>query len=79
MENLKYLSLEQIVEDVAFAIRRIVDNRFFGITERHQWVINGPLISGTIAAMFRAKYPDLSVGAIASSPRVPTALVPLVS
>jgi hypothetical protein len=68
-----------MVEDVAFTIQRIVDNRFFGITERHPWVINGALYAGTIAAMVRAKYPKLSVGAIVSSPRAPVPLAPLTS
>jgi hypothetical protein len=68
-----------MVEDIAFAIKRIIDNRFFGITERNMWILNGRRISGTIVAWLRAKYPALSVGAIASSPIVPTTLAPLIN
>lgn len=68
-----------MVEDLAYVIRRIIDNRFFGITEKNLWVINGGKISGTIAAWLRAKYPELSCGAIASSPILPNTLVPLVN
>lgn len=57
LHNLKYLSLEQMVEDLAYVIRRIIDNRFFGITEKNLWVINGAKVPGTIAAWLRAKYP----------------------
>lgn len=77
LQNLKYLSLEQVTEDVAYAIQRIIDNRFFGITERNQWIINGANEAATIAAWVRAKYPSLTAGAIASSPRLPTVLIPL--
>lgn len=77
LEGLKYLSMEQMVEDIAYAIQRIVDNRFFGITERNQWIISGANEAGTLAAWVRAKYPSLSAGAIASSPYLPTVLVPL--
>jgi hypothetical protein len=79
LANLKYLTIEQMVEDVAFAIQRIIDNRFFGISERNQWVINGAKMSGTIVALVRAKYPKLTVGAIASSPLLPTTLAPLIN
>lgn len=60
-------------------IRRIIDNRFFGITEKNLWVINGAKVSGTVAAWLRAKYPELSCGALASSPILPNALAPLVN
>jgi hypothetical protein len=79
LDNLKYLSLEQITEDIAYAIQRIIDNRFFGITERNQWIINGANEAATIVAWVRAKYPSLTVGAVASGPRLPTVLVPLVN
>ena len=69
--------MEQMVEDIAYAIQRIVDNRFFGITERNRWIINGANEAGTLAAWVRAKYPSLTVGAIATSPRLPTVFIPL--
>jgi hypothetical protein len=79
LENLQYLTIQQIVEDIAFAIQRIVDNRFFGITSKNLWIVNGARISGSIVAWLRSKYPNLTSGAIASSPIHPTTLVPLVN
>jgi hypothetical protein len=68
-----------MVEDLAFAIRRIIDNQFFGITERNLWILNGRRMSGTIVAWLRAKYPTLSIGAVVSSPILPTTLAPLLN
>lgn len=68
-----------MVEDVAYAIKKIIENNYFGITKNNKWIINGRRTSGTIAAWVRAKYPSLSAGAIVSNPILPTTLIPLVN
>lgn len=65
-----------MIEDIAAAITRIKQLNILGISQSNPWIINGILLTGTITAFFQAKYPDLTVGAIVSSPLFLTTLAP---
>ena len=76
VKNLKYLTIEQIMEDIAYLIDRIISKKFFRIGKENPWIISGDTYSGMIVVWMRAKYPELTVGAYVSSPIFPTATVP---
>ena len=78
-ENLKYLTIEQMIEDIAFVIDRITSRNFFNITKKNPWILSGSSYSAMIAIWFKAMYPDMVVGVYASSPIVPTLLAPNIS
>ena len=78
-ENMKYLTMEQIIEDIANIIFTIKNNNYFNIKKDNPWIINGARFSGTILSWFMSKYPKLVKGVIASSPYYPTTLIPKVS
>ena len=78
-QNLKYLTIEQIIEDVAYVIDRIITFNYFKITKANPWIITGDSYSGMIVVWLRAKYPELTIGAYVSSPTIPTAMVPQIS
>jgi len=62
--NLKYLTTEQVLQDVANFIE------FFKRKHNlphNKWVLFGCSYSGNLVAWFRLKYPHLVAGAIASS------------
>ncbi|KAI1723133.1 serine carboxypeptidase s28 domain-containing protein [Ditylenchus destructor] len=62
--NLKYLSSEQALADAAVFIQSI--NKKEKI-QNPKWVVFGGSYPGNLAAWLREKYPDLVVGAVASS------------
>jgi hypothetical protein len=68
-----------MIDDIAFIIDRTVSMNFFGVTRKNPWIISADSYSGMLAVWFRALYPDLTVGAYASSPIFPTTLVPKIS
>ncbi len=61
---LEWLTTEQALADAANFIRTI--NAQYNYTGR-PWVVFGGSYPGNLAAWFRLKYPDLVVGAVASS------------
>lgn len=61
--HLRYLSTEQAIEDMASLQRYAQDQ--LGMTGK--WIVVGGSYSGNLAAFYRAKHPELVVGAIASS------------
>lgn len=65
--NLKYLNSKQALKDIAFFIEQVKKNKWYGITELNKWITIGGSYSGALSAWFRAKYPHLTVGALASS------------
>uniref|UniRef100_A0AC35TR50 Serine protease K12H4.7 n=1 Tax=Rhabditophanes sp. KR3021 TaxID=114890 RepID=A0AC35TR50_9BILA len=60
--NLRYLTTQQALEDLAVYMK--ATNAHF---KNPRWVVFGGSYPGAMAAVFRERYPDMSVGAIASS------------
>uniref|UniRef100_A0A915DSL6 Uncharacterized protein n=1 Tax=Ditylenchus dipsaci TaxID=166011 RepID=A0A915DSL6_9BILA len=69
--NLHYLNIGQALADIAFFIEHINEKRKLADSK---WVIFGGSYSGNLAAWFRQEYPDLVVGAVASSAPVQATL-----
>ncbi|KAI1723580.1 serine carboxypeptidase s28 domain-containing protein [Ditylenchus destructor] len=66
IQNLTYLTSEQAIGDIAVFVTSM--NKQYNVTDTKQkWVIFGGSYAGNLAAWFRLKYPDLSLGAVASS------------
>jgi len=65
-ENMRVLTSEQALSDTAYFIRQLTANQMHGITD-NPWVTVGGSYPGALSAWFRAKYPHLTIGAIASS------------
>lgn len=70
-DNLKYLTADQALEDLATIIQALKTNstliNLFGISERNPFITVGGSYPGALSAWFRAKYPHLTAGALASS------------
>jgi len=66
-KNLPYLTSQQAVEDIAAFIN--AQNAASG-KSNPRWVLFGSAYSGALALWFRTKYPNLCVGAVASSPLI---------
>ncbi|KHN77544.1 Putative serine protease F56F10.1 [Toxocara canis] len=62
--SLKYCTVDQALEDLASFIRQM--NQKYGYVNP-KWVTFGGSYPGALNAWFRARYPDLTVGAVASS------------
>ncbi|CAG2178811.1 unnamed protein product, partial [Oppiella nova] len=63
VENLKYLSSEQALADTADFIQYLTKK----LSLNGKVVVFGGSYAGSLAAWFREKYPNIAVGAIASS------------
>uniref|UniRef100_A0A1I7XIP5 Serine protease K12H4.7 n=1 Tax=Heterorhabditis bacteriophora TaxID=37862 RepID=A0A1I7XIP5_HETBA len=63
-DSLKLLTTQQALKDIAYFIRSM--NVKYGFTNP-RWVTFGGSYPGSLSAWFRSKYPDLTVGAVASS------------
>jgi pimeloyl-ACP methyl ester carboxylesterase len=63
-ENLVYLTNENVLGDIATYIT--TTNAVKNLTV-NRWIVFGGSYSGSLVAMFRVRYPDLSIGGIASS------------
>jgi len=63
-KNLKYLSSEQALADLAYFIESKKEE--FKLTN-NKWIVFGGSYPGALAAWFRLKYPHLAYGAVASS------------
>ena len=61
--NLKYLSMDQALEDLA-SFQKFISNKM-GLTGK--WIVVGGSYAGEMAAFYRLKHPELVVGALASS------------
>ena len=66
-ENLRYLSVEQALEDIAYFMSWFKDNYTFKIYDSQPWITIGGSYPGALSGWFRNKYPHLTVGAWASS------------
>jgi len=63
-KNLKYLSSEQALADLAFFIESKIEEYKLN---NNKWILFGGSYPGSLAAWFRLKYPHLAYGAVASS------------
>uniref|UniRef100_F1KTW1 Serine protease n=1 Tax=Ascaris suum TaxID=6253 RepID=F1KTW1_ASCSU len=64
IENLKYLSSRQAIEDAAYFIRYINEQQKY---VNPKWIVFGGSYSGALAAWLREKHPELVIGAVGSS------------
>lgn len=62
-ENLKYLSTDQALQDLAYIQTDLTSRKSW----QARWVVFGGSYAGSLAAYYRQKYPNLVVGALASS------------
>jgi hypothetical protein len=67
LHNLKYLTSEQALKDLAYFIVKITSGGNHGVLAKSPWVTIGGSYPGALAAWFRNKYPHLTVGSISSS------------
>mmetsp|Transcript_32570 Transcript_32570/g.29425 ORF Transcript_32570/g.29425 Transcript_32570/m.29425 type:complete len:293 (+) Transcript_32570:166-1044(+) len=68
-DNLKWLTIDNALEDLASFIEYANDNKTTSkISPNAKWIIIGGSYSGAVSAWFREKYPHLVVGSWASSP-----------
>uniref|UniRef100_A0A1I8A632 Serine protease K12H4.7 n=1 Tax=Steinernema glaseri TaxID=37863 RepID=A0A1I8A632_9BILA len=63
-DNLKYCTTKQALADLANFIKYINNKKNF---KNPRWVTFGGSYPGSMAAWFRSKYPELTVGSVASS------------
>ncbi len=69
VDNLRYLTVEQGLEDLAYFIDWIMGNHSsVKVNPNSKWIVVGGSYSGALSAWFRLKYPHLVVGSWASSP-----------
>ena len=61
----RYLSTEQALQDAAVWTAHIKQQ--YGVSDRQRWVVMGRSYGGTLAALFRLKFPHLVTGALATS------------
>lgn len=66
LENMKYLTSEQALSDLAYFINAVNVNKMYGVNG-NPWITIGGSYPGAMSAWFRYKYPHLTIGAIASS------------
>lgn len=64
-ENLKYLSSEQAIEDLA-SFRQFIHNQY-KLNDSNKWISFGGSYAGSLSAWFRLKYPHLVYAAVSSS------------
>jgi pimeloyl-ACP methyl ester carboxylesterase len=62
-EHLQYLTLNNIIEDLATFQRWIAQEEQW----KGRWIVIGGSYSGTLSAIYRQKHPELVAGALASS------------
>jgi hypothetical protein len=67
LENLKYLTVEQGLRDIAHFIGWAKSKNIQGISDANPWITVGGSYAGAVSAWFRYLYPHLTIGALASS------------
>jgi len=67
IENLRYLTINLALADLAYFIQWSKDTQVYGITQNTPWITIGGSYPGALSGWFRYKYPHLTVGALASS------------
>jgi predicted alpha/beta superfamily hydrolase len=63
--NLKYLTSEQALADLAYFIEGM--NADYSLTSKNKWIVFGGSYPGSLAAWARFKYPHLIHGAMSAS------------
>lgn len=66
-DSLKYLTVENALQDLAYFESWIINNQMYGVTSKIPWIAIGGSYPGALSAWYRAKYPFLTIGALASS------------
>jgi len=66
-ENLRYLTVDQALSDLANFIHWVKTNSTLKVGENRKWLTYGGSYPGALSAWFRYKYPHLTTGAVASS------------
>lgn len=67
MTNLKYLTADQALRDLAYFLKQMSKGGQFKITPKNPWITIGGSYPGALSAWFRNKFPHLTIGAISSS------------
>lgn len=67
LENLKFLTVEQALRDIAHFIGWAKNKNIQGVSENNPWITVGGSYAGAVSAWFRYLYPHLTIGALASS------------
>lgn len=67
LQNLKYLSVRQALDDFIIFIKYIKENKLFGVNSDMPWIAIGGSYPGAVAAWLRYQYPHYIQGALASS------------
>lgn len=65
MDNLRFLSSEQALADLAYFIEAM--NTKFNLDESTKWIAFGGSYPGSLAAWLREKYPHLVYGSVSTS------------
>lgn len=64
-KNLKYLTSQQALADLAFFIKKM--NEEYNFNKDVKWIVFGGSYPGSLAAWLRMKYPHLVHGAMSAS------------
>ena len=67
LSSLKYLSSRQALADFAYFNTLMAGNGLYNISSKNKWVAIGGSYSGALASWLRQSYPNIVVGAVASS------------
>jgi hypothetical protein len=67
VENLRYLSVEQGLADLAYFIDWFKNSNSYNVSSTSNWVVVGGSYAGAMSAWFRLKYPQSVIGSWASS------------
>eukprot|EP01017_Pseudomicrothorax_dubius_P050845 TRINITY_DN9685_c0_g1_i2.p1 TRINITY_DN9685_c0_g1~~TRINITY_DN9685_c0_g1_i2.p1 ORF type:complete len:522 (-),score=76.82 TRINITY_DN9685_c0_g1_i2:64-1539(-) len=67
VERLRYLSVDQALEDLAYFIKWVKQTGQESVGIHNPWITVGGSYPGAVSAWFRYKYPHLTIGALASS------------
>jgi len=67
IDNLRYLNVEQALNDLAYFSLFCIQNAKGGIKTTTPWISIGGSYPGALSAWYRAKFPHLSIGSLASS------------
>lgn len=65
VDNLRYLSSEQALADLAYFIQGM--NEKYKLTRSNKWIVFGGSYPGSLAAWARMKYPHLIHAAVSTS------------